>query len=61
MEQLMKAADVAEVLQVSVRTVRRLVARQKLDGRRVGRQVRVTRESVDAYLREAKIVDAAAD
>lgn len=47
---LMTAAEVAALLQVSLRTVRRLIADGTLPSVRIGRAVRVPQEALDAFL-----------
>jgi excisionase family DNA binding protein len=54
-EPLLTAADVAEILQLSVRTVRRLIAENKLPIVRIGRRVRMRGEDLRSF------VDAAAN
>ncbi len=41
--------QVAEMLQVSVQTVRRLIKEKKLKAFRVGTQLRIKKEDLDAY------------
>lgn len=52
---LLTLAQVAEQLAVSLRTVERLVARGELAVVRVGRQVRVRPQDMDAYLDAARL------
>jgi excisionase family DNA binding protein len=47
---LLSVADVAEDLNLSIRTIRRLIAQQKLSVVRIGRAVRVRAEALDALL-----------
>ena len=47
---LMTASEVAELLQVSLRTVRRLIADGTLPVARVGRSVRISTETLNAFL-----------
>ena len=47
---LMPASEVAELLQVSLRTVRRLIADGTLPVARIGRSVRISTETLDALL-----------
>jgi excisionase family DNA binding protein len=47
---LLTAADVAALLQVSVRTVRRLIAAGFLDVIQIGRSVRIAPEALKAML-----------
>jgi excisionase family DNA binding protein len=47
---LLTVADVAELLQLSSRTIRRLIADRKLAVVRIGRAVRVRAEAVEALL-----------
>ena len=42
--------EVARILKVSEQVVRQLVTSGELESKRVGRQYRVTRESLDKYL-----------
>ena len=50
-EPLLSVVDTAAALQVSVKTVRRLLARGELGASRVGRQLRISRSELLAYLR----------
>lgn len=50
-EPLLSVADAAAFLRVSGRTVRRLLARGELGASRVGRQLRIGRAELLAYLR----------
>jgi excisionase family DNA binding protein len=43
--------QIAKMLQVSEETVRRIVAEGKLEIVYVGRQVRISRDALDAYLK----------
>ena len=52
---LLTFVDVAEQLQVSPRTVRRLVDAGKLAVTRIGRAVRVAETDLAAYLRRARV------
>jgi putative molybdopterin biosynthesis protein len=45
--------EVANELRVSVQTVRRLINSGQLKAVRVGRQLRVSREALDDYIRQA--------
>lgn len=47
-QRLLTAREVAEILRVSERTVRRLIAERKLRVARIGRSVRVTPNAVAA-------------
>jgi len=49
-ERLLTAADVAEILRLSVRTVRRLIDEDKLPIVRIGRRVRVRPEDLRSFL-----------
>lgn len=49
---LLTAAETAETLSVSLRTVRRLIANNKLPIIRVGRAVRIRREALAALIGE---------
>lgn len=42
--------QVAEILQVSVQTVRKLIREKKLKSFRVGTQIRVRKEDLDLYM-----------
>ena len=50
-ERLLTVPDAAEALQVSSKTVRRLIARGELSALRVGRQLRIPPRDLHAYLR----------
>lgn len=50
-EPLLSVAEAAAFLRVSARTVRRLLARSELGASRVGRQLRIGRAELLAYLR----------
>lgn len=45
--------QVAEILQVSVHTVRRLIKEGKIKAVRVGIQLRVTKEELDRFLQQS--------
>lgn len=45
--------QVAEILQVSVQTVRRLIKEGKIKAVRVGIQLRVTQEELDRFLSQS--------
>jgi|GraSoiStandDraft_16_1057320.scaffolds.fasta_scaffold653047_1 excisionase family DNA binding protein len=47
---LLTADEAAEILNVSLRTVRRLIAQQKLSIVRVGRAVRIRPEALNALI-----------
>jgi len=49
-ERLLTVADVAEILRLSVRTVRRLIAEDELKVIRVGRSVRVQAEDLRSFI-----------
>lgn len=53
---LMTMHDAAELLSVSAMTVRRLISRGELRSHRVGRQVRIRRDDLQAYIRGAAAV-----
>jgi excisionase family DNA binding protein len=53
-DQLLTLQQVAERLQVSMSTVRRLVDAGKLRSVRIGRNLRVRPEDLAAYIEEAK-------
>ena len=50
LSQLRTVKDVAAVLELSEKTVRRLVDRRELVAHRVGRAVRVSEEDLDVFL-----------
>jgi excisionase family DNA binding protein len=50
-EPLLSVVDTAAALQVSTKTIRRLLARGELGASRVGRQLRISRAELLAYLR----------
>jgi excisionase family DNA binding protein len=50
-EPLLSVTDAAAFLSVSAKTVRRLLARGELGASRVGRQLRISRSELLAYLR----------
>jgi excisionase family DNA binding protein len=50
---LLTPEDIAERLQVSRRTVRRLIKSQKIQVMRVGRLIRITQAAFEAYLTDA--------
>lgn len=52
-EPLLTPVEAADRLQVSIRTVRRLIASGKLKTLRVGRLIRITPAAMEAYLTEA--------
>jgi len=54
-ELLLTPQDVADRLQVSLRTVRRLIASEKIKVMYIGRLVRITQAAYDAYLADAAI------
>ncbi|HEX9889632.1 MAG TPA: helix-turn-helix domain-containing protein [Nitriliruptorales bacterium] len=56
--QLLTAAEVADELRVSTMTVYRLIRSGELSAVRVGRNYRVRRHDLDAYL-DAQLVDPA--
>ena len=49
---LLTAEETAEILNVSLRTVRRLIANKKLPTVRVGRAVRIRPEALGAFIGE---------
>ncbi|MHA4950570.1 helix-turn-helix domain-containing protein [Micromonospora sp. SD19] len=49
-QNLLRLGQVADELNVSISTVRRLVRRGDLAGCKVGYQIRVAREDLDAYI-----------
>jgi excisionase family DNA binding protein len=53
MIQVYTVREVAELLKVSARTIERLVATQRLRAIHVGRRLRVTHESLQAYMDQA--------
>jgi excisionase family DNA binding protein len=57
MIQVYTVREVAELLKVSARTIERLVATQQLQAMHVGRRLRVTHESLQAYMDQAAGTD----
>ena len=51
---LLMVNEVAELLQVSSKTVRRWIERQELRTHRLGRQLRVTEEDLAAFLAQRR-------
>jgi excisionase family DNA binding protein len=49
---LLTVAEVSDRLQVSIRTVRRLIASEKMKALHIGRLIRVTPAAIEAYLTE---------
>jgi excisionase family DNA binding protein len=47
---LLTVTEVADRLQVSIRTVRRLIASEKIKALRIGRAIRVSPAALDAYM-----------
>lgn len=56
---MLKLGQVAEELNVSISTARRLVKRGDLPGCKVGYQIRVFREDLDAYVAQVRAAAAA--
>lgn len=54
---LLSAQEVADVLKIARNTVYELIKRGELNSSKVGKQVRVNRQEVDAYLLRNKITD----
>ncbi len=52
---LLTAAEVADELRVSTMTIYRLIRRGELPAVRVGRNYRVPREQLEAYLAEQRV------
>ena len=52
-DQLMTVAEVASQLQVSTRTIRRLIAAAELKVVRIGRAIRIRRADLNAYVTAA--------
>jgi excisionase family DNA binding protein len=50
---LFTVPQLAEQLQISIRTVRRLIASEKIKTLRIGRAIRITAASLEAYVTEA--------
>jgi len=50
---LLTVAEVSDRLQVSIRTVRRLIASEKIKALRIGRLLRITPAALDSYVTEA--------
>ena len=53
-ERLLRPEEVAEILQISKRTVVRWLKEGKLGGVRVGRLWRIPQEELDRFLREGR-------
>ena len=53
-DRLLKIADVAKRLAVSVTTVRRLIAAGKLQTVRIGRALRIRPDDLEAYIENSK-------
>ena len=53
-DRLLKIADVAERLAVSVTTVRRLIAAGKLQTVRIGRALRIRPDDLETYIENSK-------
>jgi len=49
-EEVYTVEETAKILKVSPDTVRKLINNGELEARRVGRQLRVTREAIDRFL-----------
>lgn len=54
-EMLYTVEQVAEILQVSTKTVRNLVKERKIKAVRVGVQIRIRKEDLDSYLESQSI------
>jgi excisionase family DNA binding protein len=50
-EQLLTVAQVADILQVCTRSVRRIIARNDLVVHRIGRQHRITQSDLETYIK----------
>ena len=50
---LLTVAKVADELDVSIRTVRRLIASEKIKALRIGRAIRITPAALDGYMTSA--------
>ncbi|MCV2880367.1 helix-turn-helix domain-containing protein [Sedimentimonas flavescens] len=55
---LLSLDQTADLLQVSTRTLRRAIADQELAAHKVGRQWRIARKDLEAYLRRHRKGDA---
>ncbi len=51
-EEILTIEEVAQILRVSMATVRTLIKQKKLKTFRVGIQVRVSRDELERYIRE---------
>lgn len=56
MEALMTIDEAAEFLRLSPRHVRRLAAERRIGFRRLGRCVRFSREDLNEYIEESRVV-----
>jgi len=54
-DSLLSVKEIAKFLNVSIRTVQRMVKRGDLDAVRVGGQIRVHRSALDRLLREGAV------
>ena len=57
MEQLYSLQSAAELLDVSVRTVRRLIKRHDIRVKRVGRRIRLTQSQVELMIQDEESID----
>lgn len=57
-ETLLTIEQVAEQLQISTRTVRRLMDREEIKGFRVGKRWRFTQSEVNAYIKRQEEAEA---
>ena len=53
--EILTIEELADLLKVSTRTIRRIVKRRELPYIRIGRQLRFRRESIDAWLDSSTI------
>lgn len=53
-DQLLKIEEVAVILRVAPITVRRLLISKQLNGSKIGRQWRVNKSDVEAYIKSEK-------
>jgi len=58
---LLNTAEVARILRLEVATIRKLLAKGELPGRRIGRDWRVDSATLESYLRTGGSVDGGED
>lgn len=52
---LFNVSEVAEYLNISVDTVRRLIKNEELNAYKIGHQIRVSEKQVNSYLKKASV------